>query len=295
MAEDLQVGLLMTEEADVMSEDDEELYSFQHKLIHEYVAACYIAQQIVENSDFLPLIFKTLDDILSNVEIVGFCAHIFKTQLKARDHFIEHITNIYACIIFEECVQKELITYVPDFLYDFAAVMSYLLPVFGSTQHERETEFTKVSRAFIKEEQTQCYIYASQSSATIEDEKVLMFIAISAINELYNRLSRYQGITHLHIRNDVVQTGPKILTPDDRTYNFEEIIKRQGHNIKNLVITDMDMIILHGLLFACQDKNMREVSIKNMSGNSLGSPTQLNIAQFTASRFHSSGDYLGKT
>ena len=59
--------------------------------------------------------------------------------------------------------------------------------------------------------------------------------------------------------------------------------------------TDMDMGIYNGLLFACRDKNIREMSIRNTSGDPLGSPKELNIVPVTASRFHSSIDYLGKT
>ncbi len=76
----LELGLLMTEEPGVMEEDDEELYSFQHKLLHEYTAAIYVSKQIEENPHFLSQHFPTHMDIYNYREVIAFCVHILRSQ-----------------------------------------------------------------------------------------------------------------------------------------------------------------------------------------------------------------------
>ncbi len=57
--EALNLGLLMAEEIDNNDEDDAELYSFQHKLIHEYVAACHIVSEIEKHPEMVSHYFPT--------------------------------------------------------------------------------------------------------------------------------------------------------------------------------------------------------------------------------------------
>ncbi len=68
----LTLGLLFGEDVDATSSDLPEVLSFQHKLIHEMVAAYYIAEQVKTNPSFLKTAFPTWGEVRKHREVVKF-------------------------------------------------------------------------------------------------------------------------------------------------------------------------------------------------------------------------------
>ncbi len=82
MSEDLlKLGLLFGQEVDIDTQHLPEVLSFQHKLIQEYFAALYIAEEIKANEAFLNDKFPTLQEIHSNSDLLRFiCGHLASTD-----------------------------------------------------------------------------------------------------------------------------------------------------------------------------------------------------------------------
>ncbi len=74
----LELGLLFGENVDATTTDLPDVLSFQHKLIQEYIAAVYIAENINKGT-FLDETFPTLDMIQTQREVVQFACGILAT------------------------------------------------------------------------------------------------------------------------------------------------------------------------------------------------------------------------
>ncbi len=68
----LELGLLFGNEEEMM-EGENEWLSFPHKIIHEYIAACYLVQDIKKNGKILRKLFPTWKDIKRHEEVYNFC------------------------------------------------------------------------------------------------------------------------------------------------------------------------------------------------------------------------------
>ncbi len=66
------MGLLFGSE-EVMMEEEDEWLSFPHKIIHEYIAANYLVQEIAKNHDILKQLFPKWKDIKRHEEVYNFC------------------------------------------------------------------------------------------------------------------------------------------------------------------------------------------------------------------------------
>ena len=77
----LELGLLFGEDVDAITTDLPEVLSFQHKLIQEYLAAVYIADNINQGTHdaFLAETFPTWDVIQNQREVVRFASGILAT------------------------------------------------------------------------------------------------------------------------------------------------------------------------------------------------------------------------
>ncbi len=56
-----------------MIEEGNEWLSFPHKIIHEYIAACYLLRRISEEPQILPSLFPTWRDLKRHEEVYNFC------------------------------------------------------------------------------------------------------------------------------------------------------------------------------------------------------------------------------
>ena len=54
-------------------DDDSDWVSFQHKIIHEFIAAIYIVDQVSKNLDFLRRTFPSWTHIKTHIEVFRFC------------------------------------------------------------------------------------------------------------------------------------------------------------------------------------------------------------------------------
>ncbi len=68
----LKLGLLFGQELDPETEDLPEVLSFQHKLIQEYFAALFIAEQCKTDRSFLQRAFQTLQDATRHHDVLRF-------------------------------------------------------------------------------------------------------------------------------------------------------------------------------------------------------------------------------
>ncbi len=68
----LELGLLFGNEKELINGEDEWL-SFPHKMIHEYIAACFLVREIAANHKLLNQLFGTWKDIKRHEEVYNFC------------------------------------------------------------------------------------------------------------------------------------------------------------------------------------------------------------------------------
>ena len=68
----MDLGLLFADEEE-MTQDDNEWVSFPHKIIHEYIAACYLVQESAKDVKILLQLFPTWKDIKRHEEVYYFC------------------------------------------------------------------------------------------------------------------------------------------------------------------------------------------------------------------------------
>ncbi len=144
--EALELGLLMTEEQDITSEDDEELYSFQHKLIHEFLAALYVSQEITLNVDFLNENFATCRDIEKHIEVISFCINIIASSSKDAQSIVTFATGMFAERVGKQLANGEL------GMVEMYEVQSALLPMqqaFSGSQEVKEAQFLDSSCIYI--------------------------------------------------------------------------------------------------------------------------------------------------
>ena len=56
-----------------MGDEESEWLSFPHKMIHEYIAACYLVREIEKSNEILKLLFPKWKDIKIHEEVYNFC------------------------------------------------------------------------------------------------------------------------------------------------------------------------------------------------------------------------------
>ncbi len=143
--EALELGLLMTEEQDMTSEDDEELYSFQHKLIHEFVAAQYIASKMT-NTDFLMENFVNSRDVENHVEVVCFCIDMAKSNAKDVQCLVKYLTGKYAQTAVKLVDSGELSI---NEIYEWQSALVPMIQAFSGSQEEKERQFIQATSIYI--------------------------------------------------------------------------------------------------------------------------------------------------
>ena len=136
----LELGLLMTEEPGVMEEEDEELYSFQHKLLHEYTAAIYVSKQVEENPHFLSQHFPTHADIYNYREVIAFCVHILRSQnaLLPLERVICHVSNTFSGVVYDK-LTKGKFEIEFNFKHQFETMFQVILEAMASRKLAKPT------------------------------------------------------------------------------------------------------------------------------------------------------------
>ncbi len=236
----------MTEEGDVTSEQEMELFSFQHKLIHEYVAAHYVSKQIATNPEFLSENFRSTDDIFTHIELIGFCTDIVKNNSSSLNLFIEHITRKYSDIIFR---QQQQFGFDYNFMYQFRAVLSAMMPAFG----KHECDFARLCKAYIH---TGAYnnhycVYA------VSNEKRVLILSMASVNDFFAALSFYSDVTNLHMDEfgkEGKYTEPLPIPTIDENIDFRELARR--HNIRSITMKNPHQIYPEIAMFVYQCQNM---------------------------------------
>ncbi len=105
----LKLGLLFGEDIEATTDDLPEVLSFQHKLIQEYLAAVYIADNAT-SSAFLAGVFPSLNEVNTHREVVLFACGIMKDA--ETSPVVNHVAKLVAQHIHNELnTAKDL----PDF------------------------------------------------------------------------------------------------------------------------------------------------------------------------------------
>ncbi len=121
-AEILKLGLLFGEEIDVIATNVPAMFSFHHKLIHEYMAAVYIADNIKqdESTSFLTDVFPTLELMKDHREVLHFiCGMPYQVV-------VSRLTNHVAKVL-SEGLLKEMQEGKADLLYRETELLYSLL------------------------------------------------------------------------------------------------------------------------------------------------------------------------
>ncbi len=170
--EALELGLLMTEEQDVTIEDDEELYSFQHKLIHEFVAAQYIASKMT-NTDFLMENFVTSRDIENHIEVVCFCIDMANSNAKEVQCLVKYLTGKYAQKAGRLVDLGELGI---NEIYEWQGALVPMVQAFSGSQEQKEMQFIKATSIYIHIPlfSPEYLLYIRQNQKGEEEENVLI-------------------------------------------------------------------------------------------------------------------------
>ena len=97
------LGLLFGEDVYATTTDVPEVFSFQHKLIQEYLAAVYIAENINQDvcAAFIADVFPTWEQILNHKEVVQFTCGLLATTDASP------LTNHVAKVL-SECIQNRI-------------------------------------------------------------------------------------------------------------------------------------------------------------------------------------------
>ncbi len=96
----LQLGLLFGEDINATTEDLPAVLSFQHKLLHEYLAAVYIAEnaQLHNTSTFLAEAFPTWEKIQNHREVVQFaCGILAENEASSITNHVAKVLGQFAC------------------------------------------------------------------------------------------------------------------------------------------------------------------------------------------------------
>ncbi len=257
--EALELGLLMTEELDVNSEEDEEYYSFQHKLIHEYVAACYVAKQVETNPTFLMDVFSTHEVIYQYIEVVGFCTHVLKSYADAQHVklFVEHITERFSDNVFEQ-IENDSTAIKSDFRDRYSEILSVMLPAFGNGDSEREYNFTQMCKGFIHTASAPYrppyLLYAAKHIQNRKNSNERVLVAYrSDWSDLIAALSLYTGVTHLYL----TEIGQATNEYDDLLFDDED----DNFNNKKLSIPIMDTQDIHDFIQVVEKHSIEGVRL----------------------------------
>ncbi len=81
------LGLLF--ETDETYDTESQWVSYQHKLIHEFVAAKYIARKVEDDTAFLQTTFPSWPQIVQHQEVYKFCIGLSSNKLVTS--FVDHV------------------------------------------------------------------------------------------------------------------------------------------------------------------------------------------------------------
>ncbi len=111
----MKLGLLFGEDIDATTEDFHAVLSFQHKLIQEYLAAVYIAENVKLDTagSFLTEAFPSLEQIKTHIEVVLFACGILADS-DARDSLINCVAKCTAEYNYKELCDGKDIGYMGD-------------------------------------------------------------------------------------------------------------------------------------------------------------------------------------
>ncbi len=138
----------MTEEPDITSEeDDEEIFSFQHKLIHEFVAALYISNAITTDSDFLNTNFVRCRDIEKHIEVICFCINISRVNTKSAQSLVKYITGKFADRLCNQIDKGEVLNM--NELYEIQSTLSPMLQAYTGGPEVKQWKFIQASSVYV--------------------------------------------------------------------------------------------------------------------------------------------------
>ncbi len=290
--EALELGLLMTEEQDITSEDDEELYSFQHKLIHEFVAAQYIAGKMT-NTDFLKKNFVKSRDVENHIEVVCFCIDMASSNAKEVQYLVKYLTGKYA--------QKagrlmELGELGINEIYEWQNALVPMVQAFNGSQEQKERQFIQATSIYIDTPlfSPEYVLYISQSQKGEEEENVLIVenhgsksedpFWLGYLKKMYPKL--LAGLHRLDLsRCEISKLSVKSLIPDLslmplKSCNFAKSLLRTGLELITEAIkagslktvecfdfSDCEIPASALINFICQINLCPNIRVVNLNGN----------------------------
>ncbi len=143
----LQLGLLFGEDVDATTSDLPAVLSFQHKLIQEYVAALYIAEQVQmeDPSTFLTEAFPTWEKIENHREVVLFtCGILADTDASPITQHVAKVLNEHTKSQLNGGLQMSVM--IPEF---FQLIASFNVEGNVSTDNPYITEYPQCSRPLV--------------------------------------------------------------------------------------------------------------------------------------------------
>ena len=204
------LGLLFGCDVNNYEENDFELVSFLHKIIHEYIAALYIVDQVEKDLSFLSRTFPTWTHIKKHIEVYRFCCGRGNEQSKSVfvDYFIKTMvdftsdmmsqgwdrpTHVYTykgdtyaereLELINHSDTQELMVNLEEILREFKGTGLYSMPlsvndIFVSNacvSQEDISKFISTRRLLVFDEQTSHHLTAlfSKITSTMENENGL--------------------------------------------------------------------------------------------------------------------------
>ncbi len=246
----LTLGILNREEHDAMSEEEDRLYSFHHKLFHEFTASHYVARVIEGDEEGFQKLFPDWKTLCDNREVLGFAGEIL-----SKDNWNQIAKTIEA--MYTKAVQK-VVEEVPQTdkynqkinsrvlpcQVQFLEVKQCILPYFG-TKESREVKFLENINYVCLGQRTNEELMSISCISMPGNADRYIFAHTVSVHDLKLMLSFHQGITHVFASNMLKGYGEaqqsnqiKYLFGDakDAMNQFTDEQLTQRHKIKCIFI-----------------------------------------------------------
>ncbi len=234
-----------------MSEEEDRLYSFHHKLFHEFTASRYVARAIEGDEEGFRKLFPDWKTLCDNREVLGFAGEILrKDTWKQIAKAIEMMYTVAVQKVVEECPQTDkdnkINSRVFPYQVQFLEVKQCILPYFG-TEESREITFSEKINYVCLGQRTNRELMSISCISMPGNADRYIFAHTVSVHDLKLMLSFHQGITHVYV-SDMLKGYGRAKQSNQRKYllgeaphakhqfNDEQLTGIQRHNIKCISI-----------------------------------------------------------
>ncbi len=229
LEEVVDLGLLITQEGgDPLSEDDDQLYSFQHKLFHELTAAFYVAHELEEGAN-ISTFFSNWQKAYNNREVLGFIGEMISEKIWGgiRASIASYLSQVYTVAVFEQTDRSNSVMRLQE---QFGQLRECMLPYFGRKEKRKKNFFSEVNSTFSSEicdHPFRHWVFMTCVHRSNENGEVDKYLNVSSatVDTLKGCLSIYDGITHIHLYDLLQENGQSGGILQDRQLNMRQNIK----------------------------------------------------------------------